>query len=63
MDALRPQGRGGLTLACRLLPRDVRRDVLALYAVFRRLDDAVDDGWPDAEQRVAAVEAWCRTGA
>lgn len=45
-------------LACRLLPRDVRDDVYALYLVFRTLDDAVDEGWPDAGERLAAVEAW-----
>ena len=50
-------------LACRLLPRSVRDDVHLLYLVFRTLDDLVDDGAPDAEARVAAVEAWCRTGA
>jgi phytoene synthase len=45
-------------LACRLLPRSVRRDVYLLYLVFRTLDDAVDDGQPDAAARIAAVEAW-----
>jgi 15-cis-phytoene synthase len=45
-------------LACRLLPRDVRDDVYLLYLVFRTLDDAVDDGEPDAQERLAAVEAW-----
>lgn len=45
-------------LACRLLPRDVRDDVYLLYLVFRLLDDAVDEGEPDAEERLAAVEAW-----
>ena len=47
-------------LACRLLPADVRDDVYLLYLVFRLLDDAVDDAEPDAESRVAAVEAWAR---
>jgi 15-cis-phytoene synthase len=47
-------------LACRLLPREVRDDVYLLYLVFRRIDDLVDDGEPDAEARVAAVEAWAR---
>jgi phytoene synthase len=46
-------------LACRLLPRGVRDDVYLLYLVFRDLDDAVDEGWPDADERLAAVEAWC----
>ena len=45
-------------LACRLLPRDVRDDVYLLYLVFRRLDDLVDDGDPDASERVGAVERW-----
>lgn len=46
-------------LACRLLPAGVRDDVYLLYLVFRELDDAVDDGRPDAEERLAAVEDWC----
>jgi phytoene synthase len=46
-------------LACRLLPRDIRDDVYLLYLVFRTLDDLVDAGEPDAEARIAAVEAWC----
>ena len=45
-------------LACRLLPRDVRDDVYLLYLVFRTLDDLVDEGRPEAAERVAAVEAW-----
>lgn len=60
---MRPHGRGGLTLACRLLPRSVRADVFALYGVFRAIDDAVDEGDPSAPARVAAVQGWCRTGA
>ena len=40
------------SLACRLLPRDVRDDVYLLYLVFRTLDDLVDDGRPDAAERV-----------
>jgi len=47
-------------LACRMLPREVRDDVYLLYLVFRTLDDLVDDGRPEAADRVAAVEAWCR---
>jgi phytoene synthase len=48
------------SLACRLLPRRIREDVYLLYLVFRTLDDLVDDRLPDAEERVAAVEAWAR---
>jgi 15-cis-phytoene synthase len=47
-------------LACRLLPRALRDDVYLLYLVFRRLDDLVDDGLPEASARLAAVEAWAR---
>lgn len=47
------------SLACRLLPRGIRDDVYRLYFVFRTLDDLVDDGVPQAEAHVAAVEAWC----
>ncbi len=50
------------SLACRLLPRDIRDDVYMLYLVFRTLDDLVDDGAADADERVAAVERWCRSG-
>ena len=49
-------------IACRMLPREVRDDVYLLYLVFRTLDDLVDDGRPDAEARVAAVEGWARDG-
>jgi phytoene synthase len=45
-------------LACRLLPRDVRDDVYLLYLVFRTLDDLVDEGRPEAAERVDAVAAW-----
>ena len=50
-------------IACRLLPREIRNDVYLLYLVFRTLDDLVDDGEPDAEERITAVEAWCTHGA
>ena len=46
-------------IACRLFPRPLRDDVYLLYAVFRRLDDLVDDGRPEAPERVEAVERWC----
>jgi len=58
----RPSGRGGLTLACRVLPPDLRGDVRALYRVFRTLDDLVDGGDPAAAARVAAVARWCADG-
>jgi phytoene synthase len=48
------------SLACRLLPRGVRDDVYLLYLLFRSLDDLVDDGAPDAQERVAAVETWAQ---
>ena len=47
--------------AARLLPRDVREDTELLYLVLRTLDDLVDleqAGSADAEERLAAVEAW-----
>ena len=46
------------SLACRLLPRELRDDVYLLYLVFRTLDDLVDEGRPGAAARVAAVAAW-----
>ena len=46
------------SLACRLLPRPLRDDVYLLYLVFRTLDDLVDEGRPEADARLAAVEAW-----
>ena len=49
-------------LACRLLPRELRRDVYLLYLVFRTLDDLVDERAPDARARLAAVETWCDGG-
>jgi 15-cis-phytoene synthase len=49
-------------IACRMLPRDVRDDVYRLYLVFRTLDDLVDDGDPQAAERLALVEAWCESG-
>ena len=47
-------------LATRILPPEVRVDVRRLYLVLRTLDDLVDHGLPDAEARIAAVEAWAR---
>jgi len=46
------------SLACRLLPRELRDDVYLLYLVFRTLDDLVDEGRPGAAARVTAVAAW-----
>jgi phytoene synthase len=59
-EARRTTRRVGRTfaIACRMLPRSLRNDVYLLYLVFRTLDDAVDEGRPDAEERVAAVERW-----
>ena len=69
-DALLEEARGTtrrvartFSLACRLLPRDVRDDVYRLYLVFRTLDDLVDDGDARAAERIAVVEAWCEGGA
>lgn len=50
------------SIACRLLPREVRDDVYRLYLVFRTLDDLVDDGDPRALSRIEAVERWARSG-
>jgi phytoene synthase len=50
------------SLACRLLPDDVRDDVYRLYLVFRTLDDLVDERDPLAQARVEQVEAWCCSG-
>jgi phytoene synthase len=50
------------SIACRLLPRDIRDDVYCLYLVFRTLDDLVDEGQPEADERVAAVEHWATGG-
>jgi 15-cis-phytoene synthase len=44
--------------ALQLLPEGVTR----LYRVLRTLDDAVDERQPQAAERVAAVESWCRHG-
>jgi phytoene synthase len=46
------------SLACRLLPRELRDDVYLLYLVFRTLDDLVDEGMPEAAAHVEAVAAW-----
>jgi 15-cis-phytoene synthase len=51
------------SIACRMLPREIRDDVYRLYLVFRTLDDLVDEGDPRADERVGAVEAWCGGGA
>ena len=53
------------SLAARLLPRDVRRDVQLLYLVLRTLDDLVDaevrigeSTRAAAERRLAAIDDW-----
>jgi 15-cis-phytoene synthase len=46
----------------RLLPRAVQQDIRSLYYVLRTIDDLVDDGQPDAEPRLAAVERWAHDG-
>jgi phytoene synthase len=46
------------SIACRMLPRAVRDDVYLLYLVFRTLDDLVDEGRPEAADRVEAVASW-----
>lgn len=46
------------SIACRLLPGDVRDDVYLLYLVFRTLDDLTDTADAAAEHRIAAVERW-----
>ena len=50
------------SLASRLLPATVRRDVTLLYLVLRTLDDLVDEQNPEAATAVAAVETWLVTG-
>ena len=46
------------SIACRMLPSALRDDVYLLYLVFRTLDDLVDDGRPEAADRVEAVASW-----
>jgi phytoene synthase len=48
--------------ALRLLPSSIRADAGRLYHALRVLDDLVDERQPQAPQRIAAVEAWCRHG-
>lgn len=43
-----------------LLRKRLRGDLRQLYGALRSLDDLVDEHHPDAEQRLAAVESWCR---
>jgi len=50
------------SVASRLLPVTVRRDVTLLYLVLRTLDDLVDEQNPEAAAAVAAVETWLVTG-
>ena len=55
---LMAQRASSFTAASRLLPPEVRDDVASLYAVFRDLDDLVDDHVPEAESRIGAVADW-----
>ena len=50
------------SLAARLLPAAVRRDVVLLYLVLRTLDDLVDERDPSADEAILAVEAWLAGG-
>jgi len=49
-------------LAARLLPAEVRQDVVLLYLVCRTLDDLVDNGDPGASRRLEEVAAWAAGG-
>jgi phytoene synthase len=42
----------------RLLPGDLQADARNLYRVLRTIDDLVDEGDPQAERRVEAIERW-----
>jgi phytoene synthase len=42
----------------RLLPGAIQDDIRQLYYVLRTIDDLVDDGHPDAPERLDAVECW-----
>ena len=46
------------SIACRMLPRAVRDDVYLLYLVFRTLDDLVDEGRPEAADRVHGADTF-----
>lgn len=54
-SVIRAQGRT-FALASRLLPKEVRRAAIVLYAWYRRADDAVDLA-PDRARHVAAARA------
>ena len=49
------------SVASRLLPATVRRDVVLLYLVLRTLDDLVDERSPAAAAALGAVETWLVT--
>jgi 15-cis-phytoene synthase len=49
-------------LAARFLPGHRRADVRRLYLLLRTLDDLVDEGRPEADRRVEAVERWVGAG-
>jgi len=48
------------SLACRLLPPEIRDDVYLLYLIFRTLDDLVDEARPEAVAHVEAASAWAQ---
>ena len=49
-------------LATRFLPAETRDAVYLLYLVMRSLDDLVDEGRPEAPERLWLVERWARAG-
>lgn len=55
------QNASSFTLACRLLPTERRRATVALYGVFRTLDDLVDevgDGHLERDAALASLNLW-----
>jgi phytoene synthase len=50
------------SLAIRVLPGAVRRDVYLLYLVCRTLDDLVDTNRPEAAERIEQVRVWAAGG-
>jgi phytoene synthase len=76
VDAHLPEARAvinrvarSFSLAARLLPSRTRDDINLLYLALRGLDDLIDIevraggiSSESAEARIAAIEAWCRSG-